>query len=129
MSSSESSSISSKNVSQRSKTPQQSNELKKSTAISMSTSEIRRRRHINSSKVAIGKAQNERTSTSTTKTSTLSEKKEKSQLKLEKDAKLGHCPWSLDEPLEACDIQGNWYPAKIVQIKDFQVKIHFLRWK
>lgn len=40
-----------------------------------------------------------------------------------------NCRWSLTEPLEACDIQGNWYPAKIVEIKNDKIKIHFLRWK
>nr|XP_027198115.1 uncharacterized protein LOC113792427 [Dermatophagoides pteronyssinus] len=43
--------------------------------------------------------------------------------------KHNNCRWSLTEPLEACDIQGNWYPAKIVEIKNDKVKIHFLRWK
>lgn len=127
--SSESSSISSSKIfSKRSKSVQQSKELKRNIATPMSKSETRRPRQLNSAK-AIGKAQANISGALNTKTSLSSEKAETNQVKLEKDEKLEHCPWSLDEPLEACDIQGNWYPAKIVEIKDFQVKIHFLRWK
>ena len=40
-----------------------------------------------------------------------------------------NCPWKIGQKVEACDIHGNWYPAKILDIQNYKLLIHFQRWR
>lgn len=41
----------------------------------------------------------------------------------------GNCPWNIGQRVEARDSHGSWYPAKILDIRDFRLLIHFQRWR